>query len=90
MPQDLLGRSHVLSKRDEMNAVISCLSQKEKDLAKQYFNFVDVDRSGLLDKRELKVMLRLVPSIAIAMLRPSQFGRDCSSGLHCEPSRLRL
>ena len=55
VPQDLLGRSQVLSKKEEMQAAIACLSQKEKDLAKQYFNFVDVDHSGYLDKRELKV-----------------------------------
>jgi hypothetical protein len=45
-----------------MQQAISCLSQKEKDLAKQYFSFVDVDNSGWLDKRELKVLLLPLPS----------------------------
>jgi Ca2+-binding EF-hand superfamily protein len=62
VPQDLLGRRPVLSKKEEMQQAISCLSQKEKDLAKQYFSFVDVDNSGWLDKRELKVLLLPLPS----------------------------
>jgi hypothetical protein len=67
-----------------MQQAISCLSQKEKDLAKQYFSFVDVDNSGWLDKRELKVpLLPLCPQrplfCFVCSLAPSIIALNCTA-----------
>jgi hypothetical protein len=46
-----------LSKKARMEQAIALLSQKEKNLAQQYFNMIDVNKDGALTKLELQVIL---------------------------------
>lgn len=55
-----------LSKKARMEHAIALLSPKEKNLAQQYFNIIDVNKDGALTKLELQVMLSSHEYLAIS------------------------
>jgi hypothetical protein len=58
-----------------MEQAIALLSPKEKNLAQQYFNMIDVNNDRFLTKLELQVMLSSHEYLAI----PSHFSLNIRS-----------